>query len=141
VAVVHSQFGAVYPVTFLTGARIVVGTALLLAAAAVLAVAVGAILRRTAAAVTTGIVVIVLPYILAVASLLPSGAADWLLRVTPAAAFAIQQSIPAYRQVDNLYVPTAGYYPLGPWAGFAVLCGWTALAFGLAVILIRRRDA
>jgi ABC-type transport system involved in multi-copper enzyme maturation permease subunit len=141
VAVVHSQFGAVFPVTWLTWLRVVAGTALLLAVAAVLAVAVGTILRRTAAAVTTGIVVIVLPYILAVASVLPAGAANWLLRISPAAGFAIQQSIPAYPQVSNLYAPTGGYYPLAPWAGFAVLCGWAALAFALAVVLLRRRDA
>jgi ABC-type transport system involved in multi-copper enzyme maturation permease subunit len=141
VAIVHSQFGYVFPVSPLTWVRVVAGTALLLAVAAALAVAVGAIMRRTAAAVTAGIVVLVLPYVLAVASLLPAGAGEWLLRITPAAGFAIQQSIPAYAQVANAYVPTAGYYPLAPWAGFAVLCAWTALAFGLAVFLIRRRDA
>jgi uncharacterized membrane protein len=31
-------------------------------------------------------------------------------------------------------------YPLAPWAGFAVLCGYAALAMGPAVFL-RRRDA
>ncbi len=141
VAIVHSQFGYVFPVTGLTWARVVVGTALLLAVAAVLAMAAGAILRRTAAAVTVAVVALVLPYILGVASVLPGGAAQWVLRVSPAAAFAIQQSIPAYPQVDNLYLPTTGYYPLAPWAGLAVLGGWTALAFAVAVLLIRRRDA
>jgi len=32
-------------------------------------------------------------------------------------------------------------YPLPPWAGFAVLCGYTVLALGLASVLLRRRDA
>ena len=32
-------------------------------------------------------------------------------------------------------------HPLSPWAGFGVLCGYTALALGLAVFLLRRRDA
>ena len=37
---------------------------------------------------------IVLPYLLACAlPVLPAGAADWLLRVTPAAGFAIQQNV------------------------------------------------
>ena len=50
---------------------------------------------RSAAAVTTVIAVIVLPYIVAAAvSILPAGPADWLLRVTPAAAFAVQPSTP-----------------------------------------------
>jgi uncharacterized membrane protein len=33
------------------------------------------------------------------------------------------------------------YYPLAPWTGFAVLCGYAVLAMGLAVFLLRRRDA
>jgi ABC-type transport system involved in multi-copper enzyme maturation permease subunit len=130
-----------YPVSSLTELRVMAGTAALLAVAAVLALAVGAMLRRSAGAVTAVIVAIVLPYILAVASVLPVGAAQWLLRLTPAAAFAIQQSIPQYPQVSSLYTPSNGYFPLAPWAGFAVLCAWAALALGLAVVLLRRRDA
>ena len=44
-------------------------------------------------------------------------------------------------QVDNVYTPANGYFPLAPWPGFAVLCGWTALALLGATLLIRRRDA
>jgi ABC-type transport system involved in multi-copper enzyme maturation permease subunit len=131
----------VFPVSWATELRVIVGTAALLALAAVLALAAGAVLRRSAAAVTTVIVVIVLPYILAFASILPVSGADWLLRVTPAAAFAVQQSEIQYPQVTALYSPNGGYYPLAPWVGLAVLCGYAALALGLAVILIRRRDA
>ncbi len=130
----------VHPTTTLTELRVVAGTAALLAVAAVLALAIGALVRRSATAVSAGIVVLVLPYLLAV-SVLPAGAAQWLLRLTPAAAFAIQQSTPQYPQVDNVYTPVNGYFPLAPWAGFAVLCAWAALALGLAVLLFRRRDA
>jgi ABC-type transport system involved in multi-copper enzyme maturation permease subunit len=129
------------PVGSLTELRVIVGTAALLAVAAVLALAVGAVLRRSAAAVTAGIVAIVLPYILATAYVLPTGPSQWLLRLTPAAAFAIQQSIPQYPQVSNDYTPVFGYYPLAPWAGFAVLCAYATLALGLAVVRLRRRDA
>jgi ABC-type transport system involved in multi-copper enzyme maturation permease subunit len=131
----------ILPVPWLTAVRVVLGTAALLAVAAVLALAVGTILRRSAAAVAVATAGLVLTYILAVAALVPAGAAEWLLRLTPAAGFAIQQSVPAYPQVSNLYIPTAGYFPLAPWAGFAVLCGYAALAMGLAVFLLRRRDA
>jgi ABC-type transport system involved in multi-copper enzyme maturation permease subunit len=131
----------VFPATWTTELRMVVGTAALLAVAAVLALALGAVLRRSVAAVTIVVVAIVLPYILSVASVLPVGVLDWLLRITPAAAFAIQQAAPQYPQVTTLYSPGTGYFPLAPWAGFAVLCAWAALAFGLAVVLIRRRDA
>jgi ABC-type transport system involved in multi-copper enzyme maturation permease subunit len=122
--------------------RVEVGTAALLAVAAVLALAVGTLLRRSAAAVTAVIAGIVLPYLLAVLSgVLPVGEEEWLVRVTPAAAFAIQQIAPAYRQVDATYTPANGYFPLPAWAGFAVLCAWTALALALATYVLRRRDA
>jgi ABC-type transport system involved in multi-copper enzyme maturation permease subunit len=133
---------SVDPVPPLTDLRLIAGTAALVGLAAVLAVALGVILRHSAAAVATVIAVIVLPYFFAVPLvLLPAGAADWLLRVTPAAGFAIQQPYPAYPQVTASYTPGNGYYPLAPWAGFAVLCAWTALALGLAGYLLRRRDA
>jgi hypothetical protein len=129
------------PVSALTQLRVVAGTAALLAVAAVLALAVGTVLRRSAAAVTAVIVAMVLPYVLAVASVLPTGPSGWLLRLTPAAAFAIQQSLHQYPQVTAAYTPSAGYFPLAPWAGFAVLCGYAALALALAAVLLRRRDA
>jgi hypothetical protein len=99
-------------------------------------------LRRSAAAVTVVIVAIVLPYLLGAVSVLPAGAADWVLRITPAAAFAVQQAVPQYAQVTALYSPGAGrgYFPLAPWAGFAVLCGWAAVAVAVALVLLRRRD-
>jgi ABC-type transport system involved in multi-copper enzyme maturation permease subunit len=128
----------IYPVTALTEVRIVVGTAALLAVAAVLAMAAGAALRRSAIAVTLVIVVIVLPYLVAVTNL-PDD--RWLLRLAPAAAFSIQQAIPNYPQVSGNCSAAIGCYPLAPWTGFAVLCVWAAAALVLALILLRRRDA
>ena len=132
----------VWPVSAATGLRVIAGTAALLAVAAVLGLAIGTVARRSAVAVAAAIVVVVLPYLLAVAlPVLPAGATGWLLRLTPAAAFAVQQTVPQYAQVDNVYTPVFGYYPLPPWAGFAVLCAWAALALALAAILLNRRDA
>jgi uncharacterized membrane protein len=89
----------------------------------------------------TAITAIVLPFLLVDTLIaLPAGAADWLLRVTPAAGFAIQQSLRQYPQVTASYTSHNGYYPLAPWAGFAVLCGYALGALVLAVIVIRRRD-
>jgi ABC-type transport system involved in multi-copper enzyme maturation permease subunit len=130
----------ILPVTAFTEVRVVAGTAALLAVAAVLALALGALLRTGAGAVTAAIGLVVAPYLLAL-TVLPPGAADWLLRITPAAAFAIQQTTPAYPQVSAAYTPGNGYFPLAPWAGFAVLCGYTAIAAILAIILLRKRDA
>jgi ABC-type transport system involved in multi-copper enzyme maturation permease subunit len=130
----------VLPVSWLTEVQVVAGTAALLAVAAVLAVALGAIMRRSAAVVTTVIVAIMLPYFLCL-TVLPEAAADWVLRLTPAAAFAIQQSVTAYAQVNATYSPTNGYFPLAPLAGFAVLCAYAAAALVLASFLLNRRDA
>jgi ABC-type transport system involved in multi-copper enzyme maturation permease subunit len=138
--VLRSNGNAIYPASTLTEVRVIAGTAALLAVAAVLALAIGAILRRSAGAVTAVIAAIVLPYLLAVASVLPTGAAQWLLRITPAAAFAIQQSLIQYSQVSAAYTPANGYFPLAPWVGFAVLCGYTACALALAAFLLHRRD-
>lgn len=130
----------VFPVTSATELRVMVGTGLLCAAAAVLALGVGTLLRRSATAVALVIASIVLPFLLATSGVLPPGVSEWLLRVTPAAGFAIQQTLPYYAQVLSVYEPSTGYYPLSPWAGFAVLCGYAALAFGLAVVRLRGRD-
>jgi hypothetical protein len=37
--------------------------------------------------------------------------------------------------------PHNGCFPLAPWTGFAVSCAWAAAALGLAIYLLRRRDA
>jgi hypothetical protein len=122
-----------------TGVRVVLGTAALIGVVAVLAMAAGAIMRRSAGAITTVIVAVVFPLILAV--VLPLGPANWLLRVTPAAAFALQQTNPRYPQVSSSCLPYNGCFPLAPWAGFGVLCAWALAALSLAVYLMRRRDA
>jgi ABC-type transport system involved in multi-copper enzyme maturation permease subunit len=139
----RSNGNFVLPVSALTGVRVVAGTAAVLALTAVLAVGLGAILRHGAATVTALIAGIVVPYFFAAAMpmLLPAGVMEWLLRVTPAAGFAIQQTLVRYPQVAGAYTPANGYYPLTPWAGFAVLCGYAAVLLGLAVIALRRRDA
>ena len=138
----HAHGAFVTPAGVLTLVRVEAGTAALLAVTAVFALALGTALRRGAEAVTAVIAAIVLPYLLAVATpLLPAAASGWLLRVTPAAAFAVQSTSVRYPQVSNVYLPFFGYYPLGPWAGFAVLCGYTALALALAAVLLRSRDA
>jgi len=50
------------------------------------------------------------------------------LRLTPAAGFAVEQSIPHYSQVSNVINPANGWYPLTSLAGFAVTCAWAAAA-------------
>ncbi len=133
---------SVYPVVSLlsgTGLRIVIGTGALLAATAVLALAAGTMFRRTASAITAVIALIIVPVVLTI--VLTGTAGQWLVRLTPAAAFGLQQGVPMYPQVISACQVRLGCDPLPPWAGFGVLCGYAVLALGAAVYLVRRRDA
>jgi ABC-type transport system involved in multi-copper enzyme maturation permease subunit len=131
----------VYPTSTLAELRVILGTGALVALAAVIALALGTAFRRSAGAVVAVIVLIILPYMLVIASAVPAGVAQWLMRLTPAAGFAVQQTLPQYHQVNYTYTPANGFYPLSPTAGFAVLCAYALLALGLASYLLRRRDA
>jgi ABC-type transport system involved in multi-copper enzyme maturation permease subunit len=142
VPLLRSNGNSITPLTAATEARVIVGTAALVAVLAVFALGVGAIARHGAGAVTAVVCAVILPYALGAAfPVLSAGAADWLLRVTPAAGFAVKQVIPAYPQVGGSYPPFQGYFPLSPGAGFAVTCAWAAAALALGGYLLRRRDA
>ena len=121
----------VHPATTGTEVRLVVGhRPPLLAVAAVLALALGALLRRSAAAVTAAIVLIVLPYLLAMTVLPPDAGASGCCGSPRPPRSPCSRAPPQYPQVDNLYTPANGYFPLPPWAGLAVLAGWAALGPG-----------
>jgi ABC-type transport system involved in multi-copper enzyme maturation permease subunit len=121
--------------------QVIVGVAALLAVAAVLALAVGAIVRRGVAAVATVVAVFFLCYLFGATSVVGSTAVEeWMFRVTPVAGFAVLQSVPAYPQVIGQYGPPE-YFPLAPWAGLLVLCGYAAAALTAGYLLLRRRDA
>lgn len=124
-----------------TIARLAVEAGLLAAGTALLAMGVGALLRHGLAAVGITVAAVVLPYLAAVLGGLPAAASEWLLRLTPAAAFAVQQVAPEYGHVLASYTPGSGYYPLPAWAGLAVMAGYAALAIGLAAVRLRRSDA
>jgi hypothetical protein len=132
--------GGFQEVPLLIELRLMIGTAAVVAVATIFALALGALFRRRIIAVTAGLALTVVPFIFVSANLLPDAASQWLLRFTPAAGFAIQQAFPAYPQVDAAYTLQGGYYPLAPWAGFAVLCGYTVLILGLALLLLHRKE-
>ncbi|WP_234341701.1 hypothetical protein [Streptomyces sp. NRRL S-646] len=71
----------------------------------------------------------------------PAPVAQWLLQVTPAAAFAIHQGVTRYPQVEFNCLPEAGCYPLSPWPGLGVLAAYAAAALQMAAWRLRRRDA
>jgi ABC-type transport system involved in multi-copper enzyme maturation permease subunit len=128
----------VFPLSTSAEVRVVLGTGLVFAIAAVMVLALGTMFRRSSGAVATGIVLFVLPFILEANP--SSSAPDWLMRIAPTAAFAVQGTLPRFAQVASAYTMGNGYYPFGPWAGLAVLCAWTAVAFGAAMWSIQRRD-
>jgi hypothetical protein len=121
------------------GIQVVVGTAALFGVVAVLSVAIGTLLRRSAGTITTALGLVVFPLVLSF--ILPPGPASWLLKVTPAAAFGVQQALPQYPQAPTACLPYNGCFPLSPWTGFLVLCAWAAAALGIAMLVLRSRDA
>jgi hypothetical protein len=107
--------------------RAVVGTAMFLAVIALFSLALGAILRGTAGAIALVFALLVVVPI--VASITSVEATTWVNRATPVAGLAILQT--------RTLTETA----IGPWAGFAVLCAYTAAALGCAAWLLGSRDA
>jgi hypothetical protein len=132
-AILHGNGIQVQPLPVLTGARVVAGVAVVLALCAVLAFALGAVLRRGRAAIPVALVLVALPYAMTAFPLLPDAVSRWLLRLTPAAGFAVQQTAVEYPQVVMHYAPSTGYFPLPGWAGIAVLCAYTLVLMRPAV--------
>jgi hypothetical protein len=122
----------VYPAASVTDpvvVRAIVGTALALALIALFSLAVGTILRRTAGAVIVIFtLLVVIPTVVAKTS---TSANTWIGRATPIAGLAIQQTMD-FPGSDVV---------IGPWTGFAVLAGYTAVALAVAFWLLNRRDA
>ncbi|XVU28408.1 hypothetical protein ACQPZJ_15590 [Actinoplanes sp. CA-054009] len=121
--------------------RVAIGTALLLSLAALLAYGLGSLLRRAVPAVVAATALLLAPPILALTSALPPEVGVWLLRLTPGAAFAIQQSIPAYPQASRPQTVLDGYYPLPPWAGLGVLALYAIAAVTVAAWRLHREYA
>ncbi len=128
----------VLPVPLPTELRVMFGTALLVALVSVFSLGLSIVMRRRGAPLMAGIAFVVLPDLLARVNDVPLGAARWLLRVTPAAGFAIQQSLPAYAQATGSNTPHFGYYPLAPWAGLAVAGAYAVAVLGVAAVLFSR---
>src|ERR1019366_5015583 len=110
--------------------RAVVGGALFLAACGMLAYGIGAILRHTAGAITASIVLLFVVSILVNA--LPGSWQDHVDKWVPAIAGSQIWAVKA----------SGGNPPMfAPWTGFAVFCGYAAIAMIAGLILSRRRDA
>jgi hypothetical protein len=123
----------VQPVPVLTGARVILGVAAVLALCTVLTHGLGVWLRRGWATILIGLTLVALPYTITALPLLPDEVSEWLLRLTPSAGFAVQQTTVEFAHVTAHYAPSAGYFPLPGWAGLAVLCAYTLIVMRMAV--------
>ncbi|WP_433261287.1 hypothetical protein ACQPZF_26385 [Actinosynnema sp. CS-041913] len=132
-AILKDNAVPVQPVPAPTLAWLIVGVAAVLALCAVLAYGLGVWLRRGWAAILIGLSLVALPYAVTTFPLLPDVVSEWLLRLTPAAGFAVQQTMVEYPQVTAHYAPSAGYFPLPGWAGLAVLCAYTVVVLRMAL--------
>src|ERR1700729_3802050 len=111
--------------------RAVIGGALFLTACGVLAFGLGLLIRHSAGGI--GAVVGLLFVVTILVSFLPQTWQDHVDKWVPALAGG---------QVWMAVPQLPGDTPMfGPWASFAVLCGYAAIAVAAAVILFRKRDA
>lgn len=106
--------------------RAVVGSGLYLAALGLLGLGLGAVLRSTAGAVGTLVAITLVVRLLA--QTLPESWRVWMNQYWPTA---------AGESIVNV-VPVPG--TLGPWQGFAVLCGFVAAVCAAGYTVFRTRD-
>jgi ABC-2 type transport system permease protein len=111
--------------------RTVIGGALFLAVCGMLSFGIGALLRHSAAAIATGIGLMFVLWILS--GFLPGPPSSWAADVDKWIPFDAGSGI--WEQQAN------GVNPFSPWTGFAVFCGYAAVAIIAGLILFRKRDA
>ncbi|HTI26824.1 MAG TPA: ABC transporter permease subunit [Kutzneria sp.] len=109
-------------------ARAVVGTALYLTVVGLMGVGLGFVVRSTAGAIASLFgILLVLPVL---GEALPT---DWATNIDP--------YLPSNAGQQLMVVHPDPAALLGPWSGFAVFCGYAAVALILGAVLLRRRDA
>jgi ABC-2 type transport system permease protein len=109
--------------------RVVIGIALFLTVLGVLAVGIGALIRNTAGGISLFVFLLfVLPGIFGI---LPSSISDAVNPYLP-----LNAGITVATSTFE-----AGSHHLSPWGGFAVFCGYAAVAVIAAAIGLKRRDA
>ncbi len=108
--------------------RTVIGSALFLTLLAVMCVGLGGLLRNTAGGIATFVFLLfVLP---GISAILPSSLNNSISPYLPLSA----ATTVASHSFDNSH-------HLSVWGGFALFCGYAAVAVGAAAVTLRRRDA
>jgi ABC-2 type transport system permease protein len=112
--------------------RTVIGGGLFLAVCGLLSFGIGALLRHSAGAIATGIGLMFVLWILSGFLPGPPGS-NWAADVDKWIPFNAGSGI--WEQQAN------GVNPFSPWTGFAVFCGYAAVAIIAGLIVFRKRDA
>ena len=107
--------------------RAVVGGGLFLAVCGMLSFGLGAVLRHTAGAITASIALLFVLYVLT--GFLPE---SWAIHIDKWMPFNAGSAIWQHASASVMF---------SPWTGFAVFCGYAAIALTFGLILFRRRDA
>jgi ABC-2 type transport system permease protein len=119
--------------------RAIIGGALYLTAGALLALGIGLLIRHTAAALATAVAVL---FLLPIAgNLLPNSWQDHVDKWLPTAAGAQIWTVNHAPRLNSASPIGASGPMLSPWTGFAVFCGYAAIALAAGLILFRQRDA
>ena len=119
--------------------RAVIGSALYLTVGALLALGIGLLIRYTAAALATAVAVL---FLLPIASgLLPHGLQDNVDKWLPTAAGAQIWTVNHAPHLNSASPIGASGPMLSPWTGFAVFCGYAAIALAAGLFMFRKRDA
>jgi ABC-2 type transport system permease protein len=119
--------------------RAVIGGALFLTVCGLLAFGIGLLIRHTAGAVTAVAgVLFVLPLL---GNLLPPSWQDHVNKWLPTAAGAQIWTANHPPHANSASAIGVGGPMFAPWTGFAVFCGYAAIALAAGLILFRKRDA
>ena len=113
--------------------RTVIGGGLFLAVCGLLSFGIGAMLRHSAGAIATAIGLLFVLWILG--NFLPSPPSGWFGQAD------IDKWIPFNAGSAIWQNQINGTNPFSPWVGFAVFCGYAAVAVIGGLIMLRRRDA
>jgi ABC-2 type transport system permease protein len=113
--------------------RAVIGGGLFLAVCGLLSFGIGAILRHSAGAIATAIGLLFVLWILG--NFLPSPPSGWFGQADIDKWLPFNAGSGIWQQQIN------GTNPFSPWVGFAVFCGYAAVAVIGGLIMLRRRDA
>lgn len=119
--------------------RAVIGAALYLTVGGLLALGIGLLIRHTAAAVAAMVAVLFLLPI--TGGLLPHGWQDQVDKWLPTAAGAQIWTVNHPPHQNSASSIGASGPMFAPWTGFAVFCGYAAIALAAGLILFRKRDA